>query len=335
MTSRELVKATLEFRNTTGRAPRQLWHLPWAEIHHGEKLKKIIEDFPSDFGGAHTTYAESCKTVGDSCEIGDYIDDWGCHFINLQRGHIGEVKHPIVTDEDWEDVSRVHIPEEHLSFDADMVNESCRAQDKFIMAGCCPNPFERLQYIRGTEQLYVDLMLQPTGMMEFIEKMHDYYKRLMTKWAQTEVDALNFMDDWGSQNALLINPKIWNQIFRPMYQDYIDIAHKHGKKIFMHSDGNTAQIYPLLIEMGLDAFNSQIFCIGIDNLAQYKGKITFWGEIDRQHMLPNGTEQDIVNAVKEVRAKLWQDGGCIAQCEFGPGANPDNVYTVFKTWNEM
>src|SRR5699024_387313 len=142
------------------------------------------------------------------------------------------------------------------------------------------------------------------------------------------VDALNMMDDWGSQQALLINPALWDEYFRPMYRDYIDIAHKHGKKMFMHSDGYTLDIIPRLIDLGLDAMNSQIFCMGVDKLKQFKGKITFWGEIDRQHLIPEGTPEQIENAVKSVYENLWDNGGCIAQCEFGPGANPDNVYRI-------
>lgn len=103
----------------------------------------------------------------------------------------------------------------------------------------------------------------------------------------------------------------------------------------MHSDGNTLAIYPRLIDLGLDALNSQIFCMGVDQLEQYKGKITFWGEIDRQHLLPNGSKEDIVQAVKQVKERLWDNGGCIAQCEFGPGAKEENVYTVFETWNQL
>ena len=175
----------------------------------------------------------------------------------------------------------------------------------------------------------------PRKMMEFIEKMHDFYCRQLTKWAQTDVDALNMMDDWGSQQSLLINPSIWEEIFMPMYRDYINIAHKHGKKIFMHSDGHILAILPKLIDLGLDAINSQIFCMGVENLAQYKGKITFWGEIDRQHLIPHGTREDIDRAVESVYNTLWQDGGCIAQCEFGPGANPDNVHRIYEHWNEL
>ena len=121
----------------------------------------------------------------------------------------------------------------------------------------------------------------------------------------------------------------------PMYRDYINIAHKYGKKIFMHSDGNTISIIPKLIDLGLDALNTQIFCIGVDKLEQFKGHITFWGEIDRQHLLPNGTRDDIDRAVDSVYNTLWKDGGCIAQCEFGAGANPDNVYRVYERWNQL
>jgi len=157
----------------------------------------------------------------------------------------------------------------------------------------------------------------------------------MEAWAKTDVDALWFMDDWGAQKSLLVSPKTWIEFFKPLYKDYIDIAHSHGKKIFMHSDGYILDIIPHLIELGLDALNSQIFCMGVENLRQFRGKITFWGEIDRQYLLPRGTAQEIQDAVRRVHENLWQHGGCIAQCEFGAGANPDNVYRVFETWNKI
>ena len=333
MTSKELVLRTLEFRNTDGRVPRQLWTLPWAHEHCPEMIKKLADDFTWDFDGPDTRYAVQPITKGDPYGVGEYVDEWGCVFTNIHKGIIGEVKQPLVTEDDWSDAGKVHIPEEFLSFDVDQVNASCaEKKEKFLISGCCPRPFEQLQFIRGTVNLYMDLMDPPAGMLAFIEKMHDFYCRLLTKWAQTDVDALNMMDDWGSQNDLLISPRVWDEIFRPMYRDYIDIAHKHGKKMFMHSDGNTLRIIPKLIDLGLDAMNSQIFCMGVENLAQYRGHLTFWGEIDRQNLIPNGTKADIDAAVRKVYDNLWKDGGCIAQCEFGPGANPDNVYRIYEQW---
>ena len=182
----------------------------------------------------------------------------------------------------------MHIPEEWLSFEPVRTNELIKqlVPDIYLFGGCCPRPFEQLQFIRGTADLYMDLLDRPKKFTAFLEAMHDFYKRHMEKWALTDCDALNLMDDWGSQRALLINPKAFEEIFLPMYRDYVDIAHKHGKAVFMHSDGYILDIYPYLIDIGVDAVNSQLFCMGVENLKQYKGKITFWGEIDRQNLLP-------------------------------------------------
>ncbi|MDR0494100.1 MAG: methyltransferase [Treponema sp.] len=337
MTSRELVYKTLEFENKTSRAPRELWTLPWALNAYPDECKAIFSTYPSDFTSPAVTYGKKGIAQGNAYEIGDFIDDWGCHFTNIHRGVHGEVKEPIVSpdDEDWADTSRIHIPVEWLSFEIDDVNRFCASTDKFVTGGCCAKPFEQLQFIRGSEQLFVDLALRPSGLFDFIRKMHQFYCELLEKWAKTDVNALNMMDDWGTQRGLLISPEAWVEIFKPLYKDYIDIAHRAGKKMFMHSDGNTLAIYPHLIELGLDAFNSQIFCIGIDKLAAFRGKITFWGEVDRQHLLPEGNPAQIHEAIMKVHETLWSDGGCIAQCEFGPGAKPENVRQVFASWDEL
>jgi uroporphyrinogen decarboxylase len=342
MTSRELVHDTLEFTNSR-RVPRQLWELPWASLHYPHELSRIKRDFPDDIAVAPCEGFPSTEGFqirqgdphGNPYEVGIYIDHWNCRFTNFQPGVIGEVKEPLVTGGKWEKRDGLRIPEECVAVNRESVNAFCARTDSFVLAGDWARPFERLQFIRGTEQLYIDLLLQPEGLIEVLDIVHDYYCRLLTAWARTDVDALWYMDDWGAQQSLLISPEMWVKLFKPLYRDYIDIAHDHGKKIFMHSDGYITDIIPHLIELGLDALNSQIFCMGVENLRQFRGKLTFWGEIDRQHLLPEGTTGDIEAAVRKVRETLWKQGGCIAQCEFGPGARPENVYTVFETWNSI
>jgi len=340
ITSRELVIRTLDFKNS-GRVPRHLWTLPWAEMNYPDELAEIRTAFPDDIETlAWPLTAEGFTSrpgdkEGEPYEMGTYLDFWGCRFTSVHRGIIGETKEALINDEDWLDDDKLVLPEKVLDIDKTAVNEYCRQSEKFIVAGDWARPFERLQFIRGTEQLYIDLMLRPKRMFATFEKVHDFYCRLIETWAETDVDAVWFMDDWGSQRSLLIDPGTWSELFKPMYRDYAQIAHKHGKKIFMHSDGNTLQIIPELIDIGIDAINTQIFCIGVEQLSKFKGHITFWGEIDRQHLLPHGTLNDIDNAVKSVHKTLWGNGGCVAQCEFGVASNPDNVYQVFKSWDEV
>ncbi len=338
MTERELVKKTLEFKNDTGVVPRTISYLYCAKLFHEKELNKLFEDFPEDIlFGTPGFCSQTAPTYGDPNMKGTYIDEWGCTFENLNMGAIGEVKNPLIGDDDydWDGIDKIHIPVENLTIDREKINEYCKTKTQFLIAGCCPRPFEQLQFIRGTENLYCDLITKPDNMLEFVDRMHKFYCKQLTLWAQTDVDGLFFMDDWGSQKSLLINPNLWCEIFKPMYKDYINIAHNYGKKILMHSDGYILEILPHLVELGLDAVNAQIFCMDFKDLEQFKGKITFWGEIDRQHMLPEGTTQEIEEAVKKVKNTFWQNGGCVAMCEFGLNAKPENVYTVYKTWSEI
>lgn len=336
-TPRELVYQTLAFENTSGRIPRQVWLLPWAEQHCPQYVEKIQKDYPDDLINPPVIYRNPPKTIGDPYEVGTYVDEWGCVFENAQKGVIGEVKHPPLSEEDdnWEGASQIHIPTELLSLDTEAMNRFCGQTDRFVLMTGEVRPFERLQFIRGTEMLFMDLLTQPKGMLEFIHDMHNFHCQLLETWAKTDVDGLTMQDDWGSQRSLLINPELWRELFLPMYRDYIDIAHSYGKKMFMHSDGYILSILPDLISLGLDAINSQIFCIGLDNVAPFAGKITFWGEIDRQQILFSGTKSDARQAVLQVNEKLWKQGGCIAQCDFGVGALGENVYEVLKTWEEL
>lgn len=157
--------------------------------------------------------------------------------------------------------------------------------------------------------------------------------RELEEWAKTDVDALFIQDDWETQISLLISPELWREMFKPLYSDYIRIAKKYGKKTMMHSDGYILDIIPDLIEIGLDILNSQVFCMGIDNVKKFRGKITFWGELDRQHLLPEGTEEEIWNAVELLRKELFQNGGFILQMEAGSGAKVENVEEAIK-YNE-
>lgn len=333
MTSRELVKATLEFASPQ-RIPRQLWLLPWASERYPVELQQIQLRFPDDIIASPPFYQESPKTVGDMYAPGIYVDEWGCRFENVEPGIIGVVHEPLLKD--WQEVDNIKTPTALLSVDVEQVNAFCRSTDKFVLSGCGPRPFEQLQFIRTAENLLLDLAQQPAELLVLLERLHQFYCKQLELWATTEVDALTFLDDWGMQNSMLISPVMWRKLFKPLYRDYIEIAHAHGKYAFMHSDGYILDILPDLIELGLDAINAQIFCMGVEKLnAWCKGKITFWGEIDRQYLLPYGTADEIVRAVKSVHEALYANGGIIAQCEFGPGAKPENVHLVFETWSRL
>lgn len=337
-TSREIVKKTLRFEFPE-RVPRDIWVLPWAETRYPETIIEIKSNFPSDFCTSQYYYSPSSKVNGNPYVVGKFTDEWGCNFINVQDGVIGEVKVPIIADlNEWKFVQPPYeqLPE-NLQTAYDEIKRHYESTDKFVFSNICARPWERYQFLRGTENALIDMIMPDHGVKEILQKVRDFYLKEFEIWAKSDVDALNFMDDWGAQNQLLIPPEIWRNIFKPIYKEYCDVAHANGKFIFMHSDGNIQEIYSDLIEIGVDAINSQLFCMDMETLSKTaKGKITFWGEIDRQHILPSKNSELGRAAVREVAKYLYDpSGGIIAQFEFGAGANPQTALAIFDEWSKI
>ena len=103
---------------------------------------------------------------------------------------------------------------------------------------------------------------------------------------------------------------MWREIFKPAYQEIMNMVKGSGKFIFYHTCGHVLALYPEFIELGIDAVNSQIHCMGLENVAEkFAGKITFWGEMDRQNLLPFGTPEEIYHAAGVMKEKLFINGG--------------------------
>ena len=333
-TSRERVIQTLNFDHPD-RIPRDMWTLPWAHTHYPASVEQIRQEFPMDITSAPGFLQQALITQGDPYEIGTSIDEWGCERLSIHAGIIGEIKKPLI--QDWhKDLEKVRPPREFLTITPEKVNQFCASTDQFVMGGCCANPFERMQYIRGSQNMYYDIAEQPEEFFLLRDRVHGFFMELLETWCRTDVDAINLMDDWGAQEKLLISPRMWRALYKPLYQEYCDLIHSYGKYVFMHSDGHITAIYHDLVEMGVHAINSQLFIMDIEALgAAYGGKITFWGEMDRQHLLAHGTLEDIHQAVSRLYEHCYHNGGVIAQCEFGPGAKPELVHAVFDAWNKV
>lgn len=339
MTGRERVLRALNFE-PTDRVPMDIWVLPAARLAHGEafaQLQKRYEDRidimsfvgPFDHGFTPEYYT-----------VGTFTDPWGSVWRNLQPGVVGEVKQPIFAD--YEAMRGYVSPKaeflrqwkQHKPALEQQLREA-RKTGKFLIGGWV-SVFERLQFLRGTEDLYCDIALEEPELFGLIELVMDYLRAYVDAWAQMDVDAIPFGDDWGTQISLLISPVTWVKLFQPLYQELFDRIHAAGKKVFFHSDGYIFDLYPHFIEMGVDAINSQLWCMGVEKVAeQFAGKITFWGEISRQNTLPNGTPEDVkASARKMMQLLRVNGGGLIGQSEMNRDVPLANVQAFYEAWDE-
>ena len=315
-TSREVVVSCLRFEKPS-RIPRDLWTLPWAEDNFPSELANLQTRFPGDLSGPPDVYCPSSRMKGERYGLGSFVDEWGCVFTGIQKGVHGEVKDPVIAD--VRDQRTFQPPYEMFPEDLkkarETVNRYCGESDRFVLSPCLARPWERYQFLRGTENAMVDVMIPDADVTGLVRLIHEFFLKEAVFWSSTDVDAIFFMDDWGAQRQLLIPPSVWRDLFKPLYRDYCDIAHGSGKFVFMHSDGYIQEIYSDLIEIGIDAVNSQLFCMDMAYLEVHaKGRITFWGEIDRQHVLPSRDPEAGRNAVRRVVRHLYDpSGGVIAQ----------------------
>jgi hypothetical protein len=336
MTSRERVIRTLEFKRPE-RVPRQLWKLPGIDMFRKSEVDAILEKYPEDIIIPEVFYGKGEREKGIRyLRKQPATDAWGCEWHAGEDGVAGVVRNPPIKA--MAEIDRLQAPFEILKkADFSKANELHEKTDKFILAWTTVRPFERMQFLVGTENLLMELATPSKQIFRLRDIVHEFFLKELEMWVDTDVDGIMFMDDWGSQENLIISPALWRDLFKPLYKEYCDLIHRKNKYVFFHSDGNIEAIYPDLIELGINAINSQLFCMDIEALGRkHKGKITFWGEIDRQYVLPFGTKEDVTRAVIRVKNALWKpEGGIIAQCEFGLVDPCENIEAVFEVWETI
>ncbi|MEF9924645.1 MAG: uroporphyrinogen decarboxylase family protein [Muribaculaceae bacterium] len=332
MTSKENVIRTLKHDNPEW-IPVNLWQLPATKLKYGKAIDDLVSECKIDIVSApFNDLTEDPRHY----MVGSYTDCWGSTWNNHQAGIIGEVK--VYPFADFSKIWSYKSPKELLLSGKDgfvETREFIKANnDKFILGGWI-SIFERMQFLRGTENIFMDTLLEEPEYFQLIDLVEDYYMTYLDLWLETDVDGIIFGDDWGSQRSLLIDPATWRAHFKPVYKRFFDKIHAAGKFVFMHSDGYIYDIYDELMEIGVDAINSQVWCMGVEMVAEKcNGRITNWGGVCRQHILPNGSVQDVVDAVYKMREHLWVNGGLIGQFEAGPDMPLENIKAGLVHWND-
>ncbi len=160
-----------------------------------------------------------------------------------------------------------------------------------------------------TERDYAEELLQVT-----LERALQNLK-LYIEAVKDNIDIIYISGiDYGTQRAELFNPEIWIDLFLPRYKQLNDYVHTHSQiKTFFHSCGSIYNLIDPIIRAGFDILNpvqTSASNMGAQQLKdKFGGRIVFWGGgVDTQTVLPFGTEEDVIEQVKE-RIKIFAPGG--------------------------
>ena len=120
--------------------------------------------------------------------------------------------------------------------------------------------------------------------------------------AETDFDIFFLCDDSALKNTTMINPKYHRELIVPAYKKIVHEVKKAGKYAIFHSDGFTEPYFDGLIEAGFDGVQSLEPMAGMDLKylkEKYGDKLCLVGNIDVSQLLPYGTKDNVVNAVKK------------------------------------
>ena len=175
-------------------------------------------------------------------------------------------------------------------------------------------------YLRGIEQILIDLALNPALVECIIEHITAYYLEYNARVfqaAQGQFDIFMMGDDFGTQTGLFMSVKMWERYFERGFRQYIELAHKYGLKVMHHTCGAIEPLIPKFIDAGLDILQSlQPRAAGMDLeplKKKYGPHLAFQGSMDIQQTLPYGTPQDVRREVEE-RMRVGKPGGGFIIC---------------------
>jgi len=185
----------------------------------------------------------------------------------------------------------------------------------WAVAGYAGSVFERSWYLRGMENLMVDLLARPEIAQALFARTAAFQQGVARQFARAGVDILILGDDIAGQTGPLLSPVTWRRFLKPHLAETARAVKETNPttRVFYHSDGNIAVFIPELIESGIEILNPvQPECLDPVALKRrYGERLSFWGTVSVQRTLPYGSPEDVRAEVRARIRQVGQGGGLI------------------------
>ena len=173
--------------------------------------------------------------------------------------------------------------------------------------------FERAWTLRGMENLLMDMLERPAFVDALLDRITEYNLGAIRVALEFDIDGVHFGDDWGQQAGTIMGPALWRRFIKPRLALMYAEVKRAGKFVSQHSCGDVRELFPDLIDIGLDIFNT--FQPEIMDVAEmkrlYGADLTFWGGISTQRVLPFLSPAAVQANIRHLLAVVGQGGGYI------------------------
>ena len=270
-------------------------------------------------------------------------DIWGIRYRQADYGSGSYDEpgfHPLAAIDSADQVHAFRWPSPD-DFDYSAVAEALANDDGYrpIHAGQY-EPFLLYGYLRGLEQSYVDLAVNPAIADAILGHIFDFYNehhRRIFEAGGGRIDLTWVAEDLGSQTGPLMSLETYRRFLLPHQIKMADLARSFGVHVMYHTDGAARLFLPDLIDkVGIEILNPiQWRCPGMareDLVRDFGHAIIFHGSIDNQQTLAFGTVGDVVREVREsirvYHEARWICGPCH---NLQPITSTENIVAMYET----
>lgn len=306
MSRKERMRAAI-CHEPVDRIPTQVNYTAGVEKLMARHFGVAPDDLP-DFLGNHMIRVDLDHAPSISDDGRHRFDWWGVGWDTQEEGYFAAVN-PLAENPDldafaWPD------PSDPGLLDAALETLARKGDEYFITPNFGFALFERAWSLRGFEQFFADMAIDPRFTEELLDRITEIQLSLIHRFIAAGVDGGYFGDDYGAQTGMLFSPRMWDRYIKPRLDRLFEPFREAGLPILMHSDGNIRSILPRLVEIGLTALNPcQPEVLEHDWLAsEYGGRLAFYGGVSTQTVLPNGTPGEVRQAVEDAVSTLAPEG---------------------------
>jgi len=208
-------------------------------------------------------------------------------------------------------------------------------RDRFRYVSVGFSLFERAWALRGMTELMIDMLEAPEFVDELLDELVRFDLGIVEEAVRYDIDGVLFGDDWGQQSGLLFGARLWRRFIKPRIAVLYGAVKRAGKAVMIHCCGKVQELFPELIEVGLDVFNpfQPEVMDPIEMKRRFGDRLSFYGGMSIQRLLPFGTPQEVRDESRRLIGEVGCGGGLIlAPSHDMPGDIPvENIVAMVET----
>lgn len=176
-----------------------------------------------------------------------------------------------------------------------------RAENRYVLFGFWHLFFEKPWLLRGMSNLMIDYYENGDQVHRLHEALCNLYVGLIRRAArELKPDGLWTSDDLGNQRQLMMRPDTFREFLKPYYLRVGRACREARMHFWLHSCGNNTEALDDLIEAGVDVFHpvQKHTMDEAQTVRRFGGRVTFLAGFDVQHVLQEGSPDDVRREVR-------------------------------------